>query len=84
MTEAAARDRIAGIIQSLKAKGWVRFINHSVNVRVINSALALVEKTASPAKQDDTIIQPPGRTTFTYVWIKHDNEWRMIMAAAGR
>ena len=84
MNEAAARDRIAGIIQSLKAKGWVRFINHSVNVRVINSGLALVEKIASPAKQDDTIIQPPGRTRFTYVWIKHDNEWRLIMSAAGR
>ena len=84
MNEAAARDRIAGIIRSLKAKGWVRFINHSVNVRVINSGLALVEKTASPAKQDDTIIQSPGRTRFTYVWIKHDNEWRIIMSAAGR
>ena len=84
MSAAGDGDRIAGIIQSLKAKRWVRFINHSVNVRVINSGLALVEKTASPAKQDDTIIQSPGRTRFTYVWIKHDNEWRLIMSAAGK
>ena len=66
-----------GYLKLLKAKGLNRFVVDDLKIHVVSKTLAFVDMYSRRLRKDGTAI-PPGRTGFTYIWMKKPTGWRMI------
>jgi hypothetical protein len=68
----------AGVFTDIKSKGWKRSVVHDMDIRVLTSHLALVDMTYTRLRADGTAI-PPERRIATYMLIKRDSGWRIML-----
>ena len=76
-----AYQKLGGYLTQLKAQGLHRFTVEDLEVHMASKDLAFVDLFSERLRQDGSAI-PPGRTGFTYVWVKKNTGWRMIATLA--
>ena len=72
-----AYQKLGGYLTQLRAQGLDRFTVEELEVHMASKDLAFVDLFSERLRQDGSAI-PPGRTGFTYVWVKKNTGWRMI------
>ncbi len=81
MTQEVAFEKLDGYLKQFKAEGLERFIVEDLEVSMAGRNLAFVDLFSERLREDGSAISP-GRTGFTYVWMKKSEGWRMIATLA--
>ena len=76
-----AHQKLDGYLTQLKAQGLHRFTIDNVEVHMASKDLAFVDLFSERLREDGSAI-PPGRTGFTYVWLRKSAGWRMVATLA--